>query len=123
MHRIQKPSTQLPMTTWPNTHLCCEWSSYGTHTTSPCPFLAFMVLLFGCGFGKFSWAAPPWLGPLLCSLGVPFPSLLIHRTKVSLLLFELLLNLGSIPVCRTKRGDVEELHFLLNVFVQINAVL
>ena len=43
--------------------------------------------------------------------------LLIRRSKVSLLLFEFLLNLGSIPVCRTKRGDVEELHFLLNVYV------
>jgi hypothetical protein len=40
MHPIQKPSTRLPVTAWPDTHLCCEWSSYGTHTTSPCPFLA-----------------------------------------------------------------------------------
>ena len=47
--------------------------------------------------------------------GGTFPLLLIRKSKVSLLLFEFLLNLGSIPVCRTKRGDVEELHFLLNV--------
>ena len=42
-----------------------------------------------------------------------FPLPLIHRPKVSLLLFELLLNLGSIPVFYTKRGDIEELHFLI----------
>ena len=45
----------------------------------------------------------------------PFPLLLIRRSKVSLLLFEFLLNLSSILVCCTKRGDVEEIHFLLNV--------
>jgi hypothetical protein len=56
-------------------------------------------------------------------LGGTFPLLLIRRPKVSLLLFELLLNLGSIPVCRTKRGDVKELHFLLNVSMQKIAVL
>ena len=49
--------------------------------------------------------------------------LLIHISKVLLLLFEFMLNLGSIPVCRTKRGDVEELHFLLNVSVQTTAIL
>jgi hypothetical protein len=50
--------------------------------------------------------------------GVTFPLLLIRRPKVSLFLFELLLNLGSISVRHTKRGDVEELHFLLNVSVK-----
>jgi hypothetical protein len=49
--------------------------------------------------------------------GGTFRLLLIRRSKVSLLLFEFLLNLGSILVCRTKRGDVEELHFFLNVSV------
>jgi hypothetical protein len=34
--------------------------------------------------------------------GSTFPVLLIYRPKVSLLLFELLLNLGSISVCHTK---------------------
>jgi hypothetical protein len=47
--------------------------------------------------------------------GGTFRFLLICRSKVLLLLFEFLLNLGSMSVCRTKRGDVEELHFLLNV--------
>jgi hypothetical protein len=49
--------------------------------------------------------------------GGTFHLLLIRRSKVSLFLFEFLLNLGSIPVCRTKREDVEELHFLLNVYL------
>ena len=55
--------------------------------------------------------------------GGTFPLLLIHRSKVSLLLFEFLLNLGSISVCHTKQGDVEELHFLLNVSVQKTVIL
>jgi hypothetical protein len=55
--------------------------------------------------------------------GSTFSFLLIRRPKVSLLLFELLLNLGSILVCCTKRGDVEELHFLLNVSMKTTAVL
>jgi hypothetical protein len=55
--------------------------------------------------------------------GGTFPLLLIRIPKVSLLLFELLLNLGSIPVCRSKQGDVEELHFLLNVSMKTTAVL
>ena len=52
-----------------------------------------------------------------------FPFLLIRISKVSLFLFEFLLNFGSIPICHTKRGDVEELHFLLNVSMQTTAVL
>ena len=49
--------------------------------------------------------------------GGTFILILIRRSKVSLPLFEFLLNLGNILVCRTKRGDVEEIHFLLNVSV------
>jgi hypothetical protein len=64
MHLIQKPSTQLLVTAWPDTHLCCGWSSYGTHTTSPCPFLAswccsLLVALAGC-------PRLPRLGLVLC---------------------------------------------------------
>jgi hypothetical protein len=47
--------------------------------------------------------------------GGTFLFLLIRKSKDSLLLFEFLLNLGSIPVCRTKWGHVKEHHFLLNV--------
>ena len=60
---------------------------------------------------------------LVLRFGGAFPLLLIKRSKVSLLLFKFMLNLGNISVCCTKQGDVEELHFLLNVFVQIIMVL
>jgi hypothetical protein len=54
----------LPVTAWPDTHLCCGWSSYGTHTTSLCPFLAswcfsLLVALAGC-------PGLPCLGLVLC---------------------------------------------------------
>jgi len=60
-----KPLAWPPVTTWPDTHLCCEWSSYGTHTTFPCPFLAswhysLLVAWAGCH-------GPPRLGFVLCS--------------------------------------------------------
>ena len=40
MHLIWKPLSRPPMTACPDTHLCCEWSSYGTHTTFPLPYSA-----------------------------------------------------------------------------------
>ena len=43
---------------------------------------------------------------LVLWFGGTFTLLLIRRSKVSLFLFEFLLNSGSIPVCHTKRGDV-----------------
>lgn len=52
-----------------------------------------------------------------------FAFILIHRYKVSLILLELLLNLGNISVCYTKRGDVKELHFLLNESMHRTVVL
>ena len=55
--------------------------------------------------------------------GGTFHLLLIRRSKVLLLLFEFMLNLSSILICRTKWGDVEELHLFLNVFVQTTVVL
>jgi hypothetical protein len=66
MHLIQNPSSQPPVTVWPDTHLCCEWSSYGTHTTSLCLFLALwccslLAALAGC-------LEPPCLGFVLCSM-------------------------------------------------------
>jgi hypothetical protein len=56
-------------------HLCCEWSSYGTHTTFHVLLCLPMVLFFACGFEGLSWVTPPWLCPLFCGLGVPFPAL------------------------------------------------
>jgi hypothetical protein len=101
MHLILKPSARPPMTTWHDTHLCCEWGSYGTHTTFLCPSLSswchyFLVASMGC-----LGSTPPWLFPLFYGLGA-LSLLLIHRSKVSLLLFKFLFNLGSISVCCTK---------------------
>ena len=87
------------------------------------------VLLWLCGVVLFLWLSRVVFSRHALALsfvlwfGSTFPLLLMRRSKVSLLLFEFLLNLGSIPVCRTKRGDVKELHFLLNVFVQTAAIL
>ena len=36
-------------------------------------FFGFAVLFFACGFGSLSCAAMPWIFPLSCGLGVPFP--------------------------------------------------
>ena len=47
-----------------------------------------------------------------------FPLLRIRRSKVSLLLFKLLLDLDSISVCHVERGDVQEFYFFLDVLVQ-----
>jgi len=47
-----------------------------------------------------------------------FPLLWICRSKVSLLLFKLLLDLDSISVCCVKRGDIQEFYFFLDVLVQ-----
>jgi hypothetical protein len=55
----------LGMIVWPDTHLCCEWSSYGIHGTFPCPSsdswcCYFLMDLSGCletsylGFVLFS---------------------------------------------------------------------
>ena len=60
------------MTTWPNTHLCCKWSYYGTHTIF-CVLLCLHFVVLWCGFSGLSWVAPPWHGPLLCGLGAHFP--------------------------------------------------
>ena len=51
-----------------------------------------------------------------------FPLLWIRRSKVSLLLFKLLLDLDDISVCCTERGDVQELYFFLDVLVQAATV-
>ena len=44
-----------------------------------------------------------------------FPLLRIRRSKVSLLLFKLLLDLDSVSVRCAERGDVQELHLVLDV--------
>ena len=39
----------------------------------PISFFGFAMLFFSCNFSMLSWATPPWLCPLFCSLGAPFP--------------------------------------------------
>ncbi len=100
---IWKPLARSPVTAWPETHLCCEWSSYGTHTI-------FHVLL--CLHGVVIFFPLWWvfLGHLAVALafalwfGGAFYLLQIHRSKVLFLLFKLLLNLDSISVCRARKS-------------------
>ena len=75
------------------------------------------VLLWICGvfLSRIALALP-----LVLRFGGTFR---ICRSKVSLLLLKFLLDLGGIAICCAKRCNVEELHFLLNVFVQTAAVL
>ena len=47
--------------------------------------------------------------------GSTFPLLWIHKSKVSLLLFKLLLDLDDVLVHRVEQGDVQELHLVLDV--------
>ena len=59
----------------------------------------------------------------LCFPSLAFPRLHICGLKVLLLLLKLMLDLGGMVTCCAKRGNVEELHFLLKVFVKRVAVL
>ena len=47
----------------------------------------------------------------------------IRRSKVSLLLFKLLLDLDRISICSAERGDVQEFHLILDVCVHVAVVL
>ena len=55
--------------------------------------------------------------------GGTFPLLRIHRSKVSLLLFKLLLDLDGVSVHCAEQGDIQELHLLLDVSIYATAVL
>ena len=46
----------------------------------------------------------------------------IRKSKVSLLLFKLLLDLDGISVCYAERGDVQEFHFFVDVLVQATTI-
>ena len=48
-------------------------------------------------------------------LGGAFPLLQIRRSKVSLLLVKLLLDLDSVSVRCAERGDVQELYLILDL--------
>lgn len=62
------------------------------------------------GRPNLDWSFVMWFGGA-------FSLLWIHRYKVSLLLFKLLPNLYSIPIHCVERGNVQELHVILDVLV------
>jgi len=116
MHLIQKPSTWPLVTVWLDTHLCCEWGSYGTHTISH-------VLLCLCGVVLFLRLRRVFLAHLaldfyfiLWFVGT-FPWIQIYRSKVSLLQFKFLFDLDIVSIGYAKRGDVQELHLVLDVLL------
>ena len=53
--------------------------------------------------------------PFVLWFGGTFPLLWICRSKVSLLLFKLLLDLDIVSIRCAKRGDVQKLHLVLDV--------
>ena len=61
--------------------------------------------------------------PLVLWFRGTFPWLHIRGSKFWLLLLKFFLNLGGIAISRAKRGNVEELHLLLNVSMHTAAVL
>jgi len=80
-----------------DTHLCCEWNPNGTHTIFQCPSLSLW-----CSSSIAALAGWPSYPALALSF-VPwfwgaFSLLRINRSKVSLLLFKLLLNLDSVSI-------------------------
>ena len=46
-----------------------------------------------------------------------FPLLQIHKSKVSLILFKFLLDLDNVSIGCAKRGDVQEIHLILDILV------
>ena len=55
--------------------------------------------------------------------GGTFALLQIGKSKVSLLLFKIFLDLDHTSVCRAEREDVQEFHFILDVPVRVVKVL
>ena len=55
--------------------------------------------------------------------GTAFSLLKICRSKVSIFLFKLLLNLDIVSIHRTDQGDVQEIHLILDVLVYTFTVL
>ena len=73
------------------------------------PLPCVLLWIFGVVLSRISLALP-----LVLRFRGTFQ---ICRSKVSLLLLKFLLDLGGIAICHAKRCNVEELHFLLNLFV------
>ena len=81
----------------------------------PTSFFVFVALFFACSFNGLSYVAPPWLFPLLCNLGAPFPCFGFADPKSPFFLFKLPLNIDSVLVRCAEWGDVQELHLILDV--------
>ena len=71
-------------------------------------------VVLGCPTLYFSFAL---------QFGGTFPMLRIHISNFSLLLFKILLNLDNVSIRRAEQGNVQELHLVLDVLVQIVTVL
>lgn len=104
-------------------HLFGLWVGlfWNSHHFSVSLFI-FVVKLFSYGFDGFSWVTLPWLCPLFCGLGASFPRLRFTDPFLFLLL-KFFLDLDSVLVHCTKRVDVHELHFGLDIIMQISTVL
>ena len=113
MHLIRVPLVRPPTTVGP-TLICAMSGAVMKFTLLP------RVLLWICGVVL---SRPALALPLVPWFRGAFPWLQIRGSKVSLLLHKFLLDLGSIAIFHAKQGNVEELHFLLNVYVQIVVVL
>ena len=105
MHMIQVPSVWPPVLFGPTLVFAV---SKAVMKFTPLPRV--LLWIFGVVL-----SCPALAFPLVLQFGGTFPWLQIRRSKVSLLLLKFLLDLGGISICRAKRGNVEELHFLLNV--------
>ena len=77
----------------------------------------FVVFSFSYGFGGLSWVVLSWILSFFPRFGSTVPLLHICRSKVSLLLFKLLLDLDDVSVHHSKWGDVSELHLVLDLSI------
>jgi len=87
MHMNLKPLAWPLVTIWNDTHLCCEWGSCVTHTTSKCPSSS--LWCYSLLVASMCFPGSPCLGFTLCvAIWGAVSLLLICISKVSLLLFE-----------------------------------
>ena len=73
-------------------------------------FLCLQLQRFVLGLPTLALAFALWFGGT-------FSLLRIRRSKISLHLFKIFLNLDNVLVCRAERGDVQEFHIILDVLV------
>lgn len=75
----------------------------------------FLMSFFVFGVSFFALGHPVLDLSFYLLFGGAFPLLLILRSKVSLILFKLVLNLVSVSVCHSKQENVQEIHLILDV--------